>query len=189
MRAGYCIFLLLSYIDLVTEGVKLFLFLPFPLAIYGSSPTVNQSRSTSRVCSAAACAHSPVKEGQKGTGCWARSFGSSCLWEQGEHWGHSSRNLLQPGLVSFSAGPFHYSTSTVVFKIVLEMKIGHWNNCNNNSIYRAGNMAKLLIKLCVCSSKGLVVELVWIQGFSTFFSSVHSSRNPLLILSGLHVSL
>lgn len=142
MRAGYCIFLLLSYIDLVTEGVKLFLFLLFPLAIYGSSPTVNRGRSTSRVCSAAACAHSPVKEGQKGRGCWARSFGSSV--GAGEHWGHSSRYLWQPGLVRFSAEPLHYSTSTVVLKIVLGMKIGHRNNCNNNnSISRAGNMAKL----------------------------------------------
>lgn len=58
MRAGYCIFLLVSYLDLMTEGVKLFLFLLSPLAIYGLSLTVKRSRSMKRVSSAAACAQS-----------------------------------------------------------------------------------------------------------------------------------
>lgn len=80
-------------------------------------------------------------QSSEGRGCWARSFGSSV--GAGEHWGHSSRYLWQPGLVRFSAEPLHYSTSTVVLKIVLGMKIGHRNNCNNNSISRAGNVAKL----------------------------------------------
>lgn len=55
---SWLLYFLLSCIDLVTEGVKLFLFLLSPLAIYGRSPTVKQSRSTSRVSSATACAQS-----------------------------------------------------------------------------------------------------------------------------------
>lgn len=134
VRAGYCIFLLLSYIDF-SGGRAEAVSVPVSasLAIQGCAPAVNE---------AGAWADFPllldVRIVQSRKEQTAEQIGLAVNISAGDQWKHrgarQTGTLLQhysKELFMFSAGPFNCHSFTLSLKLYCGLKLDHNNNSNN----------------------------------------------------------